>query len=457
MHGSCFVLDLYGTVLARVLFPAFESARGRPTVPLLRELEASQWTHDLRDQQLDRLHRLLRQAHQTTHYRAVFEDRGFDPQKLSSLADLHRLPLLDRATVRSTLETRTAATPAWEIEKSTSGTTGDPVVVRYDAESRHWRDATRWRGYGWAGYRIGMRALHYWGIPPDRPSWLHRRKLELDHLLKRDHHVDCIPRDEASLAAAVDEVRRFQPQVIVAYTSGAATLARFVTEHDLRTWTDIPVIVGAERLWPHDRAAIETAFGPVFETYGSREVMLIGAECELHVGLHVSMENLIVELVVREADGTTRAAAPGETGEVVITDLHNLACPMIRYLNGDLAVARPDTPCACGRRLDRIGPIEGRLTETLHDGDGNPVGGLVFNILFGVLDDVAQLFQVVQHRDGSIVMKVVPTGTALPESAERAVRAFAARYLRGVRFAIEYVDHIPLSPSGKRNVVVVDH
>ena len=37
-----------------------------------------------------------------------------------------------------------------------------------------------------------------------------------------------------------------------------------------------------------------------------------------------------------------RAARPGETGEVVVTDLHNLACPMIRYVNGDLAVARDD-------------------------------------------------------------------------------------------------------------------
>ena len=57
-----------------------------------------------------------------------------------------------------------AAPPHAVIKKSTSGTTGEPVVVKYNAESRHWRDATRWRGYGWAGYRIGMRALHYWGF-----------------------------------------------------------------------------------------------------------------------------------------------------------------------------------------------------------------------------------------------------------------------------------------------------
>src|SRR4029077_7575177 len=130
----------------------------------------------------------------------------------------------------------------------------------------------------------------------------------------------------------------------------------------------------------------------------------------------------------------------GETGEVAVTDLHNLACPMIRYLNGDLAVAHGDTPCRCGRGLTRIGPIEGRTTETMRDGRGNPVGGLVFNILFGVLEHTANQFQVVQRADGSVVMKVIPmTGPRLPAEHEHAIRGFADKYLPGAPFAIEYV------------------
>jgi phenylacetate-CoA ligase len=217
------------------------------------------------------------------------------------------------------------------------------------------------------------------------------------------------------------------------------------------------VLVGAERLWPKDREQIERAFGPAFETYGCREVMLMSSECEAHDGMHTSMETMILELVVRESDGSTRAARPGEIGEVVITDLHNLACPMIRYVNGDLAVAHAEGPCGCGRSLTKIGPVEGRTTETLRDGRGNAVGGLVFNILFGVMDHVANKFQVVQKADGRIVMKVVPTiGDALPEANRRAIHQFADKYLPGAPFAIEYVDDIPLTAAGKRKVVVVE-
>lgn len=454
-------MDLYGPLLEKALFPAFEAARGRPTVPLLRYLQGTErWSRDqLRDLQIGFLRRLMRHAYlHTSHYRELLDDRGLRPEDFDSIESLEQLPLLDRDTVRLTLNARTSAAPPHPIiQKSTSGTTGQPVVVKYNAESRHWRDATRWRGYGWGGYRIGMRAMHYWGAGPASDSWVKRRKIALDRMLKRDLYVDCTPRGDQALMDAVSQLRRFKPQVMIAYSAGAAALAKFVNDRGLRDWDDIPVLVGAERLWPHDREAIVRAFGPAFETYGCREVMLISSECEAHDGMHTSMETMIVELVVREPDGRVRTAKPGETGEVAITDLHNLACPMVRYITGDLAVAREATPCSCGRGLDRIGPIEGRVTDTMRDGHGNPVNGLVFNILFGVMSHVALKFQVIQRVDGSVVMKVVPNGgDKLPEKEQRAIHDFAAKYLPKTTFEIQYVDDIPLTAAGKRKVVVVE-
>ncbi len=455
------MLDLYGPLLAKALFPAFEAARGRPTVPLLKQLQKTerQSLEALRDLQVGLLRRLLRHAYlHTAYYRELFDERELHIEDFTTIEDLQKLPLLDRDTVRLTLDARTASAPPLPvITKSTSGTTGQPVVVRYNAESRHYRDATRWRAYGWAGYRIGMRAMHFWGMGPASDSWLARQKIALDRRLKRDLYVDCTPRSDEALTAAVHQLVKFEPQVIVAYAAGAAALAKFVNERGQRQWADIPVLVGAERLWPHDREQIEAAFGPAFETYGCREVMLIASECEAHDGMHTSMEDMIVEIVIRELDGSVRLAQPGESGEIAITDLHNLACPMIRYITGDLAVARADVPCSCGRGLSRIGPIEGRITETLRDGRGNAVSGMVFNVLFGVMDHVARKFQVSQRLDGSVVMKVVPnSGDRMPDAAVAKIHGFAAKYLPDAPFAIEYVDDIPLTAAGKRKVVIVE-
>ena len=453
-------MDLYEPLLGKVLFPAFEAARGRPTVSLRNQLERTQWwsSKRLRELQTGYLRRLVRHAFDhTEYYRDELEERRLRPEQIDDLSALRALPVLDRATVRATLGSRTATVPAVAVRKTTSGTSGQPVTVKYGSESRHWRDATRLRGYGWAGYEIGMRAFHFWGQPPQRTTWFQRTKEQLDRWLKRDLYVDCTPRHDDALARAIASLEDHRSDVIVAYATGAATLARFVNERGLRTWRDIPVLACAERLWRHDRDVIEQTFGPAFETYGCREMMLIGSECERHDGLHTSMENLIVELIVREQDGTFREARPGETGEVAITDLHNLSCPMIRYLTGDLAVARTDDRCPCGRGLVRIGPIEGRVTHALRDRQGRMISGLVFNVLFATIGELARSFQVVQRTDRSVVLKIVPmSGSALSQRDDRTIRDYAQKYLRDTRFSIELVSEIPLTAAGKREIVVIE-
>jgi hypothetical protein len=89
------VRDLYGPLLAQALFPAFEAARGRPTVPLLRYLQATErWSRAaLRDLQRGYLRRLVRHVyHHTRHYRTVMDGLGMDPEDVTSIDALHALP-----------------------------------------------------------------------------------------------------------------------------------------------------------------------------------------------------------------------------------------------------------------------------------------------------------------------------------------------------------------------------
>jgi len=182
----------------------------------------------------------------------------------------------------------------------------------------------------------------------------------------------------------------------------------------------------------------------------------VATECDAHAGLHMSMETLVVEVVVREAhNGTARPAMPGELGEVVITDLTNHAMPFIRYANGDLAVAGDAGACSCGRALPRLASVEGRVAETLIDGTGARVNGLVFNVVIAHIAHAIRQFQVVQHKDRSVTLRVAPTST-FDGSIEATLRATWERYLTGVPVRLEMVDDIAASPSGKRQVVVVE-
>lgn len=448
----------YARLLRGVLHPGWEQiVRRRPTLDRLAYLEKTQWRSpdELRALQTAALRRLVTHAwEKVPFYRRRMELAGVGPDDLRTPEDLQRLPVLTREQARASFETRrSTAPPLPTIRKSTGGTTGQPLAFGYDPDSEYWRQAVRLRGYGWAGYRVGDRALHYWGAPPEPVGSARvRAKIWLDRALKRETYVDCGRRGEAELLAVVETIRRRRPQVIVAYTQAAADLARFVVERGLRDWDTIPVVCGAEALFDADRRALEAAFGPaVFETYGCREVMLIGSECEAHDGLHLCVEHLVVEVL---AEGG-RPAGPGEIGDVVITDLHNLGMPFIRYANGDRAVVGPDAPCACGRGLPRLQRVEGRVAETLRDGAGNAVGGLVFNVLFTPLADVVRQFQAVQHPDGSVTLKLV-AAPALDAGTQARVRRSVEKALPGVAVRLALVDEIPPGRNGKRQVVIVE-
>jgi len=448
--------DLFGVVMRRALHPAWEAGvRGRPTLRYLAELERSQYRplDELEAMQAGALAVLLRHAYQhVPWYRDRMRAAGVSPADVRGPADIGKLPLLSRSDARESGEQRVStAPPLPSIRKSTSGTMGQPLSFGYDLDSEYWRGAVRMRGYGWAGYQMGDSAVHYWGAAASPPHFWQRQKVALDRALKREVYINCTLRGDGELRAAAELIGRARPDVLLCFAQAGGDLARFINEHGLRRWDSISVICGAERVLDADRKALEAAFGPVFETYGSREVMLIGAECERHDGLHLSAENLIVEVLV---DG--RPAQPGEVGEVVITDLHNRGMPFIRYVNGDLATQLAPAPCACGRTLPRLGPVEGRVTETLRDGSGGRVSGLVFNVMFAsLLASRVKQFQVVQHADRSITLRLVPSAP-IDEAADRQIRETCRAYLKGVEVRTQLVDDIPPGKSGKRQVVIVE-
>jgi len=96
------------------------------------------------------------------------------------------------------------------------------------------------------------------------------------------------------------------------------------------------------------------------------------------------------------------------------------------------------------------------VTETMHDAHGNPVEGILFNILFLNMAKYARQFQAVQHTDGRLTLRVVPAREALAPEAEALIRAFVAKHVAGVPLDIELVREIPLTRAGKLCRVVVE-
>ncbi len=137
-------------------------------------------------------------------------------------------------------------------------------------------------------------------------------------------------------------------------------LARHCTREGIELACLRQVQTLGETLAPRVRAACAEAWGVgVADMYSTEEIGYIALQCPEHERYHVQAENAYVEIL----DDADRPCAPGEVGRVVVTALHNLATPLIRYDLGDYAEA--GGACDCGRGLPVLERIMGRTRNML--------------------------------------------------------------------------------------------
>jgi phenylacetate-CoA ligase len=306
-----------------------------------------------------------------------------------------------------------------------------------------------YRGYGWAHASPGTKQLYIWGTAVGKvPTWK-RLKMDLHHRFDRHLILSCFEFTPERMRQHFEKMNRYRAEVIVAYTNPLYEFARFLKRESLVPVKPKSIVVGAEKLHDFQRELIQEVFGaPIFETYGSREFMLIGAECEHHTGLHLSMENLLVEVL--NDDGSPTPA--GQEGNLVITDLFNYGMPFIRYVNGDRAVAGFEM-CPCGRGLPLLKKVVGRQLDTLETPDGRKVPGEFFPHLIKEFPAVRR-FQVVQERLELITLKLVVDGGLTLAEREQLLSEVRKCTGSAVQIQLQLVDDIPLTNAGKLKVVV---
>lgn len=330
----------------------------------------------------ERLAAMVHHAYSTVpYYRAGWRLLGFLPQEFRSPDDLRRLPLLTKADIRERRNdlVSEAVAPAELQMDYTGGTTGTQTPFFRDRACRAARVGRQLAVLEQCGYRRGDRRGFVWGahadLLPTRPD---RR---LAHWLRRfasaDEVLCCTVMSRADLLEFHARLRRFRPRILYGYPNAIEEFARFIRREGLAPIHVSRVFCTAEALRDAQRALFaETFGGEVFNLYCSREHGCLGFECGRHQGFHVDAGSAYVEILV---DG--RPAAPGEIGQIVVTDLLNRGMPLVRYVTGDLATAA-EGPCACGLPLPTFSRLEGRVADIVYRPDGSAVAGLMLDDLF---------------------------------------------------------------------------
>jgi len=433
------------------VFPLQERLKGHDSASRRRALERSQWwsPDELERFRVARLREFLRDvAAHVPYYRRLFAEVRFDPGGVESLADLARIPRLDKPTIRANLQ-ELRSDEAGELKRyNTGGSSGEPLVFFMGKDRISHDVAAKWRATRWWGVDIGDPEIVVWGSPIEVGAQDRVRDLR-DRLLR----TKLLPAFEMSapkLDGFVAQIRAMRPRMLFGYPSALAHIARHAEAKGQRL-DDLGIrvaFVTSERLYDDQRAQIARTFGcRVANGYGGRDAGFVAHECP-YGGMHISAEDIIVEIV----DASEKVLPAGETGEIVVTHLATREFPFIRYRTGDIATLRR-RPCPCGRGLPMLDEIQGRNTDFVVAEDGTVMHGLALIYVLRDLPEVAS-FKIVQETRRLVRVQIVPAGPLTPALEAHIVEGFRARLGRGVDVQIESVAEILPEKSGKFRYVV---
>ena len=235
-----------------------------------------------------------------------------------------------------------------------------------------------------------------------------------------------------------------QPDVLEGYSSALYQLAK---QAQMGTLKIAPRLISAisEPLLPEIRTALEEMWSvPVLNVWGTSEGGGCAASCGQAPGMHLSDDLLIIEPV----DATGRPAPAGcRSAKIYLTNLYNLALPLIRYEITD-EVTLLDEACACGSPHRKIEDIQGRLDDSfLYQGECTVHPHVFRSALAGERNIVE--YQVRQTSRGAAVMIVCQGEVDGERLKTKIVDGLIEVGIDGPEILITRVERLERLPTGK--------
>jgi phenylacetate-CoA ligase len=430
---------LFRSAAEGMSWPAVPGRLAADLLAQLYQLEHTQYFPEplLRSRQLQQFAELARHAAETSEfYGERLRSRGFAPGGPWTWQRFAELPLLTRRELlTSAAQIHSQRPPAshgqWN-ELQTSGSTGEVVAVRRTGLNQLMWLALSMRDHLWHQRDFRKTLAVVRAGSETRDDATQARAAGWGPPLTLLHETGpCYTRP---LSTDVSELARWlvdkNPDYLLTYPTYLGSLLQHFESTGQRPAKLSEVRSIGETLSPAIRARCQAVLGvPIVDTYSAQEVGVIALQCPDSGLYHVHAESLIVEVL--NADG--QACAPGETGRVVVTDLHNFATPLLRYELRDYAEVGP--ACRCGRGLPTLVRVLGRQRNMVMLPNGQRHWPLVGLHHFREVAQVLQ-YQLIQHDLEHVELRLV-TAAPLDAMGEARLTGIVQRAL-GHAFAIRY-------------------
>lgn len=388
--------------------------------------------------------------HSVPFYQEWGRNNHITATDINSISDISVFPIIEKDDIRQNPQHYCSThmlKKSWNFTLHTSGTTGKPLLVFCDKESRRCHYAYWERFLGWFGIGANSWRATFCGrivIPQKQtrpPYW--RNDLVQRNVLFSSYHLS-----EDNVRFYLQKLRQLEPAYLDGYPSSLAFIANYMLAHNELPLPNLKMIfTSAETLLPRQREALMQAFHvPVADQYGCTEMAVFISQCE-HGSYHVNSDYSLLEVL----DKGGMPSSPGELGEAICTGFVNKTMPLIRYRLGDLIRAPEPSCCPCGRPFPVTKEIFGREDDMIQTPDGRQVGRL--DPVFKGLGNIRET-QLVQTGMDTLLVRLVPTSSFSEIDKQKLVHALKARIGSEMIIKFELVNEIPRETNGKFRSVI---
>ena len=413
-------------------------------------LKSQYWSREkIEKNQNTKLRALISHSYDNVpYYHELFRKINLKSDDIKSKADLHKIPIMTKEDLRNSLDNMVARDcKSKAIPSQTGGSTGEPLKFFTQKETWRWTTAARYRAWSWCDYNPRDKMVELWGTSFEIQQ-LEKFSTRFRNKMLRKRTLNCFNMSDENMADYARQIIQFKPKILRGFTSALYLFSKYVSENQIKGIEPKAIITTAENLFDFQRKAMEETFGcPVYDGYGSRETSLVAHECQAREGYHISEENSIVEFL---KDG--EPVSSGESGEIVITDLHNLVMPWLRYSIGDMGTPK-DEACCCGRTLALMNSIEGRIHDIIVTRTGQRLPGEFFPHLFKDVNGIRE-YRIIQHNIGSLDIEIVRTVEFSDTDLQYLLKHMRTYLGDGIEINVHYPEVINWPESGKRRFTV---
>ncbi|WP_292657217.1 phenylacetate--CoA ligase family protein [Nitratifractor sp.] len=349
--------------------------------------------------QLKRLQETARRVYALNpFYKEKFEERGITPEDIRSLEDLQRLPFTRKQDLRNHYPFGLFCVPMSEVVRihSSSGTTGKPTVVGYNAHDMEVWNEVMARVYTMSGVGAEDVVHNAYGYG------LFTGGLGF-HYGAEKVGATVVPASGGFTDRQLMLMRDFGATVLACTPSFALHLAEVAAKAGSEFRKDYKLkvgIFGAEPTSEGLKKEVAKAWGIEYrEVYGLSEIIGPGVSCSCSHSdrLHLFEDHFLPEIIDPE---TGEVLPEGERGELVITTLSKQALPIIRYRTGDITSLVKE-PCGCGRTMVRMESIVGRADDMLIVNGVNVYPSQVEHVIANA-EGVTLNYQIIAEKKGHL-------------------------------------------------------